>query len=84
MALGGVSGRGAGSVVVVRSFEELQAGLGPVLGLHRDGGRSEHVVVVLPSLSLDPSVEAYYDTLAAAFGAPVPAGADDAAPAAGL
>ena len=50
-------------MVVVRSFDELQAGLGPVLGLHRDGGGSEHVVVMLPSLSLGASVESYYDTL---------------------
>jgi len=35
-------------VVVVRSFDELQSGLGPVLGVHRDGGRAEHVMVTRP------------------------------------
>jgi len=31
----------------VRTVEELQAALGPVLALHRGGGRSERVVVVM-------------------------------------
>lgn len=44
----------------MRTFEELQAGLGSVLALHRGGGRSERVVVVLPSLSVGRSVEVYY------------------------
>ena len=30
------------------------------MAVHREGSRSEHVVVVLPSLSFGPSVEAYY------------------------
>jgi hypothetical protein len=45
----------------VRTFDELQAGLGRVLALHRAGSTAEHVVVVLPSLSLPASLEAYYD-----------------------
>ena len=44
----------------MRTFEELQAGLGSVLPLHREGGRAEHVVVVLPSLSFGRSVEVFY------------------------
>lgn len=44
----------------MRTFEELQEGLASVCALHREGSRSEHVVVVLPSLSLGRSVEAYY------------------------
>jgi hypothetical protein len=44
----------------VRTFEELQALLGPVLAGHREGSRAEHVVVVLPSLSFGRSVEVYY------------------------
>ena len=46
--------------VAVRTFEELQALLGPVLAGHREGSRAEHVVVVLPSLSFGRSVEVYY------------------------
>jgi hypothetical protein len=49
-------------VVVVRTFEELQAGLGTALALDRDGSRLAHVVVVLPSLNVSASVRAYYDT----------------------
>jgi PGM1 C-terminal domain len=44
----------------VRTFEELQQGLGSVLAKHRQGSATEHVVVVLPSLSFGPSVEVYY------------------------
>ena len=45
---------------MVRTFDELQEGLGPVLAVHREGGQAEHVVVVLPSLSFGRSVEVYY------------------------
>jgi hypothetical protein len=48
-------------VVDRQAFDDLQAGLGTVLALHREGSTAEHVVVVLPSLSLPASLQAYYD-----------------------
>ncbi len=54
-------GAGAqGQGVAVRTFAELQEGLAPVLALQRGGGRRDHVVVLFPSLSVGPSVEAHY------------------------
>ena len=62
--MGGPVGLGysrvVGTGVAVRTFEELQEGLGSVLAKHREGSATEHVVVVLPSLSFGPSVEANY------------------------
>jgi hypothetical protein len=44
----------------VRSFEELQAGLGAALSLNAPGSTTEHVLVVLPSFSLGESLLAHY------------------------
>ncbi len=45
---------------MARSFEELQAGLGPALALNTPGSTTEHVLVVLPSFSLGESLLAHY------------------------
>jgi len=44
----------------VRTFEELQAGLGSALALNKPGSTTEHVLVVLPSFSLGESLLAHY------------------------
>jgi hypothetical protein len=44
----------------VRTFDELQAGLGPALSLNRPGSTTVHVLVVLPSYSLAESLLAHY------------------------
>ena len=44
----------------MRTFEDLQAGLGAALALNRPGSTTEHVMVVLPSFSLGESLLAHY------------------------
>src|SRR4029450_8898827 len=46
----------------MKTFEELQANLGPVWSLNRPGSRVEHVVVVLPSFSMGESLLSHYAT----------------------
>src|SRR5215204_1880694 len=44
----------------VRTFDELQAGLGATLPLNTPGATTEHVLVVLPSFSFGESLLAHY------------------------
>ena len=44
----------------MRTFEELQAGLGSALALNKPASTTEHVLVVLPSYSLAESLLAHY------------------------
>ena len=44
----------------MRTFEQLQAELGPALALNHPGSTTEHVMVVLPSFSLGESLLAHY------------------------
>jgi hypothetical protein len=44
----------------VRTFEDLQAGLGAALALNRPGSTTGHVMVVLPSFSIGESLLAHY------------------------
>ncbi|HEX7187178.1 MAG TPA: peptide ligase PGM1-related protein [Actinomycetes bacterium] len=44
----------------MKSFEELQSGLGPTLALNTAGSTGEHVMLVLPSFSMGESLLSHY------------------------
>ena len=46
----------------MKTFDELQADLGPVWNLNRPGSTADHVVVVLPSYSLGETLLSHYAT----------------------